>query len=376
VNGRVFISTGEASGELAAVELAAAMSALAPGLVFEGIGGRRMEQSGFRLRWDTRGWASLGPVEALGKIPKLLAVVLITAAELRARPPDLVVLVDFGAFNLRMARQLRRTGYRGPICYYFPPAAWLDDPRRARMVVQAASAVTPFAHQRDFYASLGLPIAYFGHPLVSTIAPRPVRARPSAAGGRIAILPGSRGGELARHGRLLLEAARLLAVRRPQAEFVLGAADAEAENVLREMSAGLCELRVTIVRGARAALSEADAAWIASGTAVLEAALIGVPSVAMYVVSKAQEQMARRLVARTRLAHVTVPNLVLGAAVIPELLQEGATQTTLVEALEGVLERPQEQLTRFAELRAALGPPDALERTAAFAVELAESVRS
>ncbi len=368
---RIFVSTGEASGELAAVELAAAMRAIDPSLSFEGIGAQRMRDAGFAVRFDTRGWASLGPLEALGKIPKLLAINLTTAAELRARPPALVVLIDFGAFNLRLARQLRRTGYGGPICYYFPPGAWLDDPKRARMVAQASVAVTPFAHQRDFYASLGLPVSYFGHPLVSTIPERPPREPVPASGGRIAILPGSRRGELKRHGRVLLEAAQLVRLRRPQADFVLGAADGDAERILGELAASFPSLPVRIVRGARPALADADAAWIASGTAVLEAALLGVPTVALYIVSNAQERMARRLVARARLPYITLPNLVLGAPVVPELWQQAVTQVSLADALERALVETQEQRRFFARLRAALGPPDALERIAAFAVELA-----
>ena len=369
---RIFVSTGEASGELAAVELGAAMRAIDPTLAMEGIGAQRMRDAGFAVRWDTRGWASMGPIEALGKIPKLLAINLITAAELRARPPSLVVLVDFGAFNLRLARQLRRTGYTGPICYYFPPGAWLDSAKRARMVAQATVAVTPFAHQRDFYESLGLPIAYFGHPLVSTIRERAPRPAPPGDGGRIAILPGSRRGELARHARLLLEAAQLVRLRRPTADFTLGAADAEGERTLTELARAFSDLPVRIVRGARPALEDADAAWIASGTAVLEAALLGVPTVALYVVSRAQEQMARRLVASARLPYITLPNLVLDAPVVPELLQEAATQVNLAAAIERALTETEEQRLFFASLRAALGPPQALERIAAFAVELAQ----
>jgi lipid-A-disaccharide synthase len=367
---RIFVSTGEASGELAAVELAAAMSSLDSSLRFEGIGAQRMRDAGFAVRWNTEGWAAMGPVEALGKIPKLLAIALITAAELRARPPDLVVLVDFGAFNLRMARQMRRTGYTGPICYYFPPGAWLDDPRRARMVARAAHAVTPFAHQRDFYASLGLPVQFFGHPLVSTIPQRPARPPREPGGGKIAILPGSRRGEIARHARLLLDAARLLRLRRPRTEFVLGAADGEAETFLRDLAQAAPDVPATIVRGARTALEDADAAWIASGTAVLEAALLGVPTVALYVVSRTQLPMARRLVARVGLNYLTLPNLVLDAPVVPELWQEQATQTGLVAALESVLDDATGQRAAFACLREVLGPPDALERTAAFVVEL------
>jgi len=356
---------------LAAVELAAAMRTIEPELAFEGIGAQRMRDAGFALRWDTRGWASLGPIEALAKIPKLLALNLITAAELRARPPSLVVLIDFGAVNLRLARQLRRTGYAGPICYYFPPAAWLDDAKRARMVARACVAVTPFAHQRDFYASLGLPIHHFGHPLVSTIPERPPRPRPAPDGGRIAILPGSRRGELERHALLLFEAARLLRIHRPRAEFVIGAADDEAEHRLAGLARAFTELPVRMIRGARAALDDADAAWIASGTAVLEAALLGVPTVALYIVSRMQERMARRLVKRASLKYLTLPNLVLDAPVVPELWQEQVTQISLVDALERVLEDTDGQRASFAQLRAALGPPDALGRTAAFAVELA-----
>lgn len=368
---RIFVSTGEASGELAAVDLACAMRERDPQLAFEGIGGARMRAAGFRLRHDTRGWSGLGPLEAIGKIPRLLTVMLSTAQELRARPPALLVLVDFGAFHLRLARHLRRTGYRAPILYYFPPGAWLDDPRRARMVAGAATALTAFAHQRDFYAGLGLPVAYFGHPLVSTLAPRAPRAHAPADGGRVAILPGSRPGEVRRHARLLLEAARLLHVRRPRLVVVAGAADDEAERTLRALCAEFPELAAAVVPGARAALEDADAAWIVSGTAVLESALLAVPTVALYVVARAQERYARRLFARIYRPYVTLPNLVLGRTLVPELLQERATQTALADALDALLAQPDAQRHGFEELRAALGPPDALPRIAELALALA-----
>src|SRR5689334_2267811 len=119
---RVFFSTGEPSGEYHAVELAQAMRRQSPRpLQLEGIGSERMRDAGFKLWLDTRGWASMGIVAAVRKIPRLLGIMLATATRLRLRPPDLIVLVDFGAFNLRLARQLRRTGYRGPIVYYIPP---------------------------------------------------------------------------------------------------------------------------------------------------------------------------------------------------------------------------------------------------------------
>ena len=255
-----------------AATLAEAMREFVPQATFGGIGGERMLAAGFALTTRTAGWASLGPVEALRRIPPLLLNMLRHAAWLRAAPWDLVVLVDFGAYNLRFAKTLRALGYTGPILYYFPPGAWLDRPTQAAAVARTTIPLTAFAHQRDFYRSLGLGIAWFGHPLASLIVPRPARPPAPEDGGLVALLPGSRRGEIARHLPPLLAACALVRVHRPAVRFVVGAADGEAERAIeREFARG--GFRMAIVRGARAAFDEADAAWIASGTAVLEATL-------------------------------------------------------------------------------------------------------
>jgi len=123
---RVFVSTGEASGELLAADLLGAMRAEVPALDADGIGGARLARAGVRILQSTAGWATLGIVDALRNIPSLAAQGVRIAARVR-RGYDLVILVDFGAFNLRFAQLLRLTGSRTPILYYFPPAAWLDD---------------------------------------------------------------------------------------------------------------------------------------------------------------------------------------------------------------------------------------------------------
>jgi len=371
---RVFFSTGEPSGEYHAVELAGAMrKQSAREIEFEGIGAERMRGAGFHVHVDTRGWASLGWIEALAKIPPLLAIMLKTALRLRLNPPELVVLVDFGAFNLRLARQLRRTGYRGPIVYYIPPGAWLDRVRAAHMVANATKPLTVFTHQRDFYAGLGLHADFFGHPLASLIAQRPSRPAPPHDGGVVAILPGSRRAEIERHMRPLLDAARGFRIERPRLEFVVGAANADVRALIEEYAARAGDVRVRIVDGARAALEVADAAWIASGTAVLEAALIGVPSVIFYVTSETQARMARRMYAKLGGRWIGLPNLVLQRGVIPELWQENATASALVEELRKILIDPSAQIEQLAGLRAALGPPDALERIARFVLQQAHA---
>lgn len=372
---RVFFSTGEPSGEYHAVELARAMQAARPDekIRFEGIGSDRMRAAGFHVAVDNRGWASLGPLEALGKIPKLLWIMLSTAARLRMKPPDAIVLVDFGAFNLRFARQLRRTGYRGAIVYYIPPGAWLDRPEQAKMVAAATVPVTVFVHQREFYAGLGLRVEFFGHPLAALIAQRPARPAPPGDGGTVALLPGSRRSEIDRHMMPLLSAASGLILERPNVDIVIGAATAELREKIDEYLQRLPHLSARIVDGATAALADADAAMIASGTAVLEAALIGVPSILFYITSDAQARYARRMYARIGGRFIGLPNLILQRGVIPELWQEYATPSALCEELRKVLADPEAQLRELSGLREALGPPDALNRIARFVLEQASA---
>ncbi len=367
---RYFFSTGEASGELTAVALAEAIARLDPAARFEGIGSERMRAAGFAIRQDNGGWASMGPLAAIPRIPKLLAIGLRLAAQLALSPPDLVVLVDFGAFNVRFAKVLRALGFRKPVIDLYPPGTWLDDPKRAKDVARVARPLTAFAHQRDFFAALGLPIAYFGHPLASRYTMRPPRPAPPPDGGTVAILPGSRPGELAYHVPLLLRAFELLKAKRPHLRGVAGPADERGKRYLMEAASRQGITDLSFAAGTGAAIAGADAAWVSSGTAVLECALSGVPAVALYVVSPRLERYAQRLRAG---GFVTLPNLVMRREIVPELLQEQATPESLAREMDTLLRDPSRQYAEFSELREALGPPGAIERCAAFAFELAKS---
>ncbi len=362
------MSAGEASGEMLAVTLLDAMRARGVALQVDGIGGERLARAGVTIVQSNAGWASMGPIDALAKIPRLLAIGTRIAAELRGAPYDLVILVDFGAFNLRVASFARAFGVSTPILYYFPPGAWLDNPSRARKVAGVSDALTAFAHQRDFYRSLGLPIGWVGHPLVSTVAPRPPRPPAPADGGVVALLPGSRASELQRHIPRLLDAFAILRHRRPEATALISAVDAAADAAIRRDLAGRTPMPVTIVTSAADAFAAADAAAVASGTAVLEATLTGVPTVAFYVLSEAQARIARRVYSRP---YVTLPNLVLDEPLVPELMQEAATPMNLADALDHALTAPGEQADGVRRLRDALGPPDSLDRCARFALSVA-----
>jgi lipid-A-disaccharide synthase len=353
-----------------AVTLLDAMRAQGIELQVDGIGGERLARAGVTIVQSNAGWASMGPIDALTKIPKLLAIGTRTAAYLRRTPYDLIIVVDFGAFNLRTISVARAFGVATPILYYFPPGAWFDNPKRARAVAAVSDPLTAFAHQRDFYRSLGLPIGWVGHPLVSTIAPRAPRPPAPADGGVVALLPGSRQSELARHVPRVFDAFAILRHRRPRVTAVVPAADAVAAAAIRSDLALRTPMPVTIVDSSAAAFEACDAAAVASGTAVLEAALAEIPTIAFYVISEAQMRIARRIYTRP---YVTLPNLVLDEPVVPELLQEAATPMALADALEHALDHPGDQVAAFDRLRTALGPPDSLARCARFALSLAQA---
>ena len=366
---RYFFSTGEPSGETSALLLAAAIARIDPQASFEGIGAQRMRDAGFSMWRDHTGWASMGPLAALPRIPKLLATMWRTAFHITDVKPDLVVLVDFGVFNLRLAQTLRRLHYGGPVLDVFPPGTWLDNENKARVVSSVAIPMTAFSHQYEFYRSLDLPIAYFGHPLASQYRMRAPRNAAPPDGGTVALLPGSRRGELRHHLPALAQAYRTLAQRRPNLRGVFGASDAPARKQIERAIEAFALPGTRIVDGVADALADADAAWVASGTAVLECALLGVPAVALYIISPILVKHGRTMIKHR---FITLPNLVLGREIVPEVLQEEATPERLAGEMERALEHPEQQYSAFAELRAALGPPDALERCAQFAVDLAK----
>lgn len=323
-----------------------------------------MRDFGFALTANTCGWATLGPLAAVRNIARLLGVMRRVARELAANPPDLVVLLDFGAFNVRFARALRKAGYNRPIFYGFPPAAWLDRVKAAKLVAELTTPVAPFSHQRDFYTSLGLPVQYFGHPIAATITARAGYVQ--SKHGRFVFLPGSRKQEIALNLPRMLAA--ITEVRRTlrDCEVVVVAADSQIEIDLRKC----VPQDVRIERDARTWLAWADVACVASGTAVLESALLGVPTVAMYVLSQVNAAVARRVY---RGRYVTIPNLVLDRMAIPELLQDAASAQALTEHLLALFHDASEQQRAMRELRAALESEGAMHKWAECALALAES---
>jgi len=184
-------------------------------------------------------------------------------------------------------------------------------------------------------------------------------------------LPGSREREIERHLPRLLAAFGLLRTKRPALRGSIGAADAGAAVLIESvLAAAPSREGLSVSGGASAALDEADAAWVASGTVVLEAVLREVPSVALYVVSASEVEIGRRM---WHGPYITLPNILLGRELVPELLQDGASPEQLARCLEELLVDPSPQIAGMREMRAVLGPPDALQRCAEFVVEQARA---
>ena len=365
----IFISAGEASGDLQASLLVGALRRRRPSLRIAAVGGERLRAAGADVVIDSvaGGWARIGHLRAYLKIPWLLSVMLRLAQRLRRDPPRLLVCVDFGAFNLRMLEWLRFCGYRGPALYYFPPGAWFDRAAQARKVARVATALTPFRHQADFYRSVGLPIEWFGHPLRAVVAPRPARA--PAHPPLVAIMPGSREEELDNHLPALAAAALAMQRRRAARFRVVAASDALAQSIAARWPAACGGSSAVARTDASTVATDADVAWVASGTAVLETALRGVPQVAFYRVGAGQYRYVQRYLPWLLIGPVTLPNLVLGERIVPELLQDELSPERLLAETSPLLDdeaRRDAMISGYARMRDALGPADALDRIASY----------
>ncbi|MGA7577231.1 MAG: lipid-A-disaccharide synthase [Desulfobaccales bacterium] len=358
--GGILVVAGEASGDEHAARLVAAIKERAPGLEFFGIGGEALAAQGVRLLCPASELAVVGLSEVAGRLGAVLRALRDVGRALKSEKPALAILVDFPDFNFWVARLARY--YRVPVMYYISPQVWAWRSYRVRTLarlVDRLAVIFPF--EADFYRERGVPVTYVGHPLLETLARPEARgswlAGAGLAPGRltVALLPGSRTGEIEGHLPGMLEAAALIRGAVPASQFLLPVASTapwelvqklvgDFENGLRAQ--GQTGLILKIIQGQSfQVLSAAHLALVASGTATLEAALAGTPMVIVYRVSPLTFRVARWLV---RVPHVGMANLLAGERLFPELIQEDFTPERLAgEALGWIKDR---------QRLAALGP--------------------
>ncbi len=364
---RLLVSCGEVSGDLYASELLRLLRETRPELTAFGLGGDGLLAQRARLIAHVRELAVMGLLEIVRSLGRLRAIMRQLLAEVDRERPDLALLVDYSGFNLRLARELRKRGV--PIVYYVSPQVWAW--RRGRLktmreTIERIMVLFPF--EPPIYEAAGIPVTFVGHPLVDLVRPAadpagllselgldPVRPL-------VAILPGSRAQEIRYNLPPLAAAVRRMRAERPGLQFAVAAAPTLPRALFEDNLSGV-EVPIVVGR-THALLGAAQLGLVASGTATVEAALLGTPMIVVYRVSPLSYAIGRRFV---RVPHFAMVNLIAGRRVVAELIQRDFTaERVSAEALAllGAPERLATMRADLAEVRRLLGGGGASARAA------------
>lgn len=342
----IVLVAGELSGDLLGADLMAALREGCPQLRFSGIGGPAMQAQGLVSLAPLERLAVMGLVEVLRHLPGLIQLRRQLYQQITAHPPLAFIGIDAPDFNLGLERRLKAAGI--PTVHYVSPSVWAWRPWRVKKIARAVDLMlTLFPFEAAFYQNHGVPVRYVGHPLADAIpleAPDPAAARFALKlpddwmdAPLVALLPGSREGEVTRLGPLFLATAHELYQRRSDLRFLLPAATPRLHERLTQLhTAHAPDVPLILTQGqSQTVMAAADVVLLASGTATLEAMLLKRPMVVAYRVAPVTAWLARRLV---KIPHFALPNLLAGRALVPEFIQDAATVENLGTAVLGWLE--------------------------------------
>jgi len=350
----IFISAGEASGEhygaLLIDELRNQLALSGRDAAFIGMGGPRMVQAGLTRVVRSEDVAVMGITEVVRHLPRIYREFRRLKASIRTHRPTIAILIDFPDIHFKLAEQFHRLGI--PVIFFVSPQLWAWKKHRIKLVQRFVDQmIVIFPFEEPFYRDQGVEVTFVGHPLADLPIPEISREHFAREAGLnssrswIALLPGSRPKEIGDNLPQMLAAARILSLRGPRAagsrkefEFIIPLAPTLNASQ-RKMLAGLVKhhgegLPVHMVDDARAALYHSRASVVASGTATVEAALLGNPFVVVYRVSRLTYEIARRVV---KVPFVAMPNLIAGKMVVPELIQNAFTAGNIVRHIEPLL---------------------------------------
>lgn len=357
---KIAVVAGEASGDLHASEVVRELNALDPHLQTFGIGGDLLAAEGMTLLHHARELGIVGLFNVLRHLPMFRRVFAELIERIERERPDLVLLVDYPGFNLRVAKKCKALGI--PVVYYISPQVWAWRKGRVRHIARYVDRmIVIFPFEEEFYRKHRVPVTYVGHPVIEQLGGiRRSERNPDEL--RIALLPGSRMHEVASLLPAMLDAVTILRRERRVDACIVQAPTIEREaleRIVARRGAG-----VAIVPHDRGeAVAAADVALSSSGTATLESAVLGTPVVVMYHLSRLTYILAKKLV---RLPHFSLVNIVAGKEVVPELIQADVNGARIADEVRrlvapGNYERVRAEL---AEVRARLGEPGAARRVA------------
>ena len=338
----IALIAGEHSGDILGADLIRALKRHHPEAHFYGIGGPRMRAEGFQAIFDMEELAVMGLVEVLGRLPRLLKVRKDILAHLFANRPDVFIGIDAPDFNLPVELKLKTAGIT--TVHYVSPSVWAWRHKRIFKIAAATDLVLsllPF--EKAFYDAYQVPCHFVGHTLADQMALEPDKTAEKQALGfstdqpLLALMPGSRTNDIKLLAPVFFQAAQALLAETPGLQLVCNMVTPQKAALYDAIKAQVApDLPVTLLVGqARATLTAADAVFIASGTATLEAMLAKTPMVVAYKTNWLTYQIAKRLV---KLQHVSLPNLLAQQALVVELLQDAATPEALTEAMRPLLQ--------------------------------------
>jgi lipid-A-disaccharide synthase len=371
---KIMICAGEVSGDVHGSFLVKEIKKLVPAAEFFGVGSERLAAAGVDIRFDITQKGSIGILEALPNLLPLYSIFHKIKKMLLEEKPDLVILIDSQGINFPLAKFCKKAGLK--TVYYIAPHEWLwGSPKNARLVADNVGLIVAiFQKEFDVYRRSGANVVYFGHPLLDIVKPRQTGTEfrqqlfgqlpPTAP--LISLCPGSRPHEIKTLFPVLLRAAELIRLSFPDAKFVVPVASRQLESLI---AARLTTRDIPIVVGRTYdALAVSDLALCASGTINLEASLLKTPNIMIYKLSRLTYAIGKYLLRiDKKLKYYSMPNLLLGKEVIPELTMSDANPATIAAEAGALLQDPQRQRDMklaFEHLRQKLGTPGAIRRCA------------
>ncbi|AIG05128.1 lipid-A-disaccharide synthase [Pseudomonas fluorescens] len=352
---RIALVAGEASGDILGAGLMRAIKARHPAVEFIGVGGPLMQAEGLTSYFPMERLSVMGLVEVLGRLRELLARRKLLIQTLIEEKPDVFIGIDAPDFTLNIELKLRQAGIK--TVHYVSPSVWAWRQKRVLKIREGCDLMlTLLPFEARFYEEKGVPVRFVGHTLADTI---PLQAdRPAARaelglpdGPLVALMPGSRGGEVGRLGALFFDAAERLLALKPGVRFVLPCASPQRRAQIETLLVGR-DLPLTLLDGSsHLALAACDAVLIASGTATLEALLYKRPMVVAYRLAPLTYWILKRMV---KSPYISLPNLLAQRLLVPELLQDAATPEALAQTILPLIDGGEEQTRGFDEIHRTL----------------------
>lgn len=370
---RILIICGEASGELHAANLAQKILQINPNIEISGVGGTLLARCGVNVFYDIKNLSAFGLFDVLKKLPRFIALKKIVLEKIKEIKPDLVILVDFSGFNLRVAKRIDSSI---PIIYYISPQVWASRIGRVKTIKKyIRKMLVIFKFEEKFYKKYGIDAEFVGHPLLDTVKPQEEKKAfldklgLSENKTTIALLPGSRKQEIENVLPIMLRACGLIARNKHDAQFVIAKSNYVDQGIYNRIT-GKFNLDLKIIEGrAYDCLNIASFCLVCSGTATLETAIMQKPFCIIYKMNALNYLLYRPQV---KVPYIGMVNLVAGEKIVPEFIQYNASPKKIADYVIGILDDPQKLndiKIKLAAVKNSLGENGASSRAAKIIVD-------